>query len=114
MDGFRPFRPEGACYALGASNAAPSGATFIAASGAGDASFLIYNSGANDAFLAMGPTSAAAVASAVIPLIGVPANVIPCPGKTIQTFSFTGPGTFVAGITLAGAGTIYLIPGDGT
>ncbi len=114
MDGFRSFRPDGPCYALSASNAAPSGATFLASMGGGDATFLIDNVSGPRAFLGFGMTSDAAVANAQVPVPGGNGiNCLPVAGGTIQTFTFTGQNTFVAARTAGGAGTIYLALGDG-
>jgi len=61
----------------------------------------------------MGPTSAGAVASAIVPLIGSPQAVIYLQGRTTQSFTFTGNGTFVAAITAAGNSQLFINPGDG-
>ncbi len=114
MDGFRPFRPEGACYALQASNATPSGATFVLPVGQGDATFMIDNVSGPRAFLGFGMTSDAAVANARVPAPGAnPVNCLPLAGGTVQTFTFAGTGMFVAARTDGGAGTIFLTLGDG-
>jgi len=115
MDGYRAFRPEHMCYALAASNATPGGATFISAMGGGDQTLLMDGATLTGrAFLGFGMTSDAAVANAAVPVPGGNFTAaLPLAAGTVQTFTFTGQGFFVAARTAGGAGTIYLALGDG-
>lgn len=115
MDGFRAFRPEHMCYALAASNAAPSGATLIAAMGGGDQTLLFDLTGLTGrAFVGFGMTSDAAVANSAPPVPGSNFTAaLPLAAGTVQTITVSGQPFFIAARTNGGAGTIYLALGDG-
>jgi hypothetical protein len=115
-DMISPLKPSGPCVSILGSTTAPSG-TLI--NMVGDFTLHAFNrSTTQDAYLAYGQSSAA-IAGAVIPVVGNPAppnatqNVLPIPHATVQTFTFSGP-TFFGGLTAAGNVVIDLTPGVGT
>lgn len=109
----QPFRPGDRTYIIAAAaTAAASGATLMGSGLAGEVDYVIYNKGVNDAWLAYGMTSGAAIGNAVIPLIGSPSAALPCPAGTIQTFTLQGSLFFTA-IAEVGLSSISVTPGYG-
>lgn len=69
------------------------------------------NAGSVDAFLAVAPTSALAVA--VIPTGASKTWGMPLAANSVETFSVP-PGWYVACITSTGTASVYISPGTGT
>lgn len=108
-----PFKPGGSCFALFASNQAPS-ATLVNLNG--DWSALVTNRSTSvDGYLVYGPNSSA-MASAAIPLINQPPSpsctVLPVPFNTAAHFTFSGP-TFLGAMTATGNTILDVVPGQG-
>ena len=106
-----PFKPGANTFVI------PCGATATAATRpglnmGGEVDYVIYNKGAADAWIGYGPTSDAAIANAVIPLIGSPQSALPSPAGTIQTFTLDGS-IFFSGIGEGGLTSCTITPGYG-
>ncbi len=116
MDGFQPFKPSGPTFALSVGTGAGPAATLLGSGLAGDVTYRFYNSGAagsNDAALAFGPTSAAASAGAVFPVVGgAPQNILIVKGGETRGFTLNGNFLFAAGIGM-GSTTVFATPGFG-
>lgn len=115
MDGSWPFRPSGSTFALGVTGTANPSATLLGSGLSGDVVARFYNSGGADAFMGYGPTSTAAQANAVIPVLsGGPQPVMIIKSGETREFTLAGqPQIFVAAIALAGSCTLYATPGFG-
>lgn len=120
MDSALPFRPQGTGAWLAVTNAAPAGATQPQGPNAGDVCYLVYNpSGQPDAFIGYGPTSASAVANAIVPLplsspvpgLGQGGSAFIAPAGTLQVVALS-PGLFFAGRSL-GSCSVWIAPGFG-
>ena len=117
MDGYQPFKPTGPTFAMSVGTAANPAATLLGSGLAGDVTYRFYNNGtagANDAALAFGPTSAAASAAAVFPIVGgPPTGSIIIKGGETRGLTLNGPAfLFAAGIGL-GSTTVFATPGFG-
>lgn len=119
MDAALPFRPQGVGAWL-ASKPVANAATQPQGPGAGDVCYLVYNpSGQVDAFIGYGPTSAAAVANAQIPLVlssPVPAptpggGIFIAPTGTLQVLNLV-PNLFFAAESLSSC-SVWIQPGYG-
>lgn len=116
MDGFQPFKPSGPTFALAVGTSLAPAATLLGSGLSGDVTYRFYNSGSAgvaDAALSFGPTSAAASAGAVFPVVGGPAqNVIVVKGGETRGFTLNGAFLFAAGIGM-GSTTVFATPGFG-
>lgn len=116
MDGFQPFKPSGPTLAMSVGTGASPAASLLGSGLAGDVTYRLYNSGAagsNDAALSFGPTSAAASAGAVFPIVGgAPQNVVIVKGGETRGLTLNGAFLFAAGIGL-GSTTVFATPGFG-
>jgi len=121
MDAALPFRPQGTGVLLAVTNLAPGGASLPSAPTEGDVCYLVYNpSGQSDSWVGYGPTSAAAVANAVVPLISSPvATQLPngggtfvAPTGTLQVITLVGQQFFAARCQLNSA-SVWIAPGFG-
>ncbi len=116
MDGFQPFKPSGPTFAISVGTAAAPAASLLGSGLAGDVTYRLYNSGsagAADAALAFGPTSAAASAGAVFPIVGgAPQSVIIVKGGETRGLTLNGNFLFAAGIGMAST-TVFATPGFG-
>jgi len=121
MDSALPFRPQGTGALLAVTNNVPSAATQPQGPNAGDVCYVVYNAASQvDAFIGYGPTSASAVANAIVPL----ALSSPVPGQTpgggtfvaptgtLQVVALT-PGLFFAGRAQMGSCSVWIQPGYG-
>jgi hypothetical protein len=78
----------------------------------GDVVYMIFNSGAVDAFLGFGMTSGAANGNAVVPVAGASTPVLTLPHGVMRAFTLT-PNLFFAAQTPSGNAAIYITPGMG-
>jgi hypothetical protein len=114
MDSNLPFRPAGSTVVIGAQTGTAPPATFADGPvGGGDVGYLVWNPGSIDSWLGYGPSSTAAQANAIIPLIGAPRQALPVPGGSLQVFTLA-PRQFFSGITQLGSCSVYVTPGYGT
>ena len=117
IDGYQPFKPSGPTLAMSVATGANPAASLLGSGLVGDVTIRLYNSGTAgiaDAAIAFGPTSAAASAGAVFPIVGgAPQNVIIIKGGETRGFTMNSPSTiFAAGIGL-GSTTVFATPGFG-
>lgn len=121
MDAALPFRPQGTGALLAVQNIAPPAATQPGGPTAGDVCYLVYNPPSQvDAFIGYGPTSASAVANAIVPLALTSPVPGPTPGGgtlvaptgTLQVVALT-PGLFFAGRAQMGSCSVWIQPGYG-
>ena len=111
MDRILTFRP-GLQTAIVSATTSAGAATLMGSGVSGDVDYLVYNKGLADAYLAYGTNSTIAQANAVIPLIGGPSSVLPCPAGTLQVFTLTG-NLFFSAIAEVGMSSITITPGMG-
>lgn len=121
MDSALPFRPQGTGTWLAVTNNAPGAATRSPdGPNAGDVCYLVYNpTGQPDAFIGYGPTSAAAVSNATVPLalaagappVGLGGSAFIAPAGTMQVVALS-PQLYFAGRSL-GSCSVWIAPGFG-
>lgn len=109
MDSCAAFRPKGNTSVISAAASAPAPIQ-IGGPVSGDVAVMVYNAGTVVAFLAYGPTPAAATANAIAPIAGTSTSTIPIP-PGVQTFTLVGNQFYTA--VAASASTLYLTPGEG-
>jgi hypothetical protein len=117
MDGSTPFRPGGNTFTVpvtpGAAVGAVNAGVSIAAPGQGEVNYLFYNPHASvDAFIGFGPTSTAANAAAVVPIIGGSQPVLMVPHGLMKNYTLVA-GLFFAGASVTGSCAVLCTPGWG-
>ncbi|SRR5258708_25530465 len=120
MDSALPFKPQGVGQWLAVTNAAPANSIAPTGPTSGDVCYLVYNPASQaDAFIGYGPTSAAAISNAQVPLplsstFGAQVQgggSFIAPTGTLQVVT-VGPGIFFAGKSL-GSCSVWIQPGYG-
>jgi len=123
MDSALPFRPQDTGALLAVTNLAPSSATQPGGPTGpqGDVVYLVYNPASqSDAWIGYGPTSAAAIANAIVPLITAPTpdpannggGTFVAPTGTLQGITLVGQQYFAARCQLNSA-SVWIQPGIG-
>lgn len=112
MDGFNAFRPGGRTAMLMGSALSPLTNVQMSTNMCGDITYLIGNSGANDAFVGYGMTSGAANANAAVPVAGAAVECLYVPAFSVQSFTLT-PMLFFCAQTPSGNTPLYITPGTG-
>lgn len=122
MDAALPFRPQGTGTWLAVQNIAPPAATRSPdGPNSGDVCYVVYNPASQvDAFIGYGPTSASAVANAIVPLpltspvpnLGQGGGAFIAPTGTIQVMALS-PNLFFAGRAQMGSCSVWIAPGYG-
>lgn len=120
METNQPFRPTGFLFPIVAAPTANPPATLLGSGLAGDVTVRAYNPSGQDVILAFGPTSAAASAGAVFPVLsGASPNPQVFILKNGETRGITQNGSgpqqqlFVAAASLTGSGTVWTQAGFG-
>mgnify|MGYP001572384228 CR=1 FL=1 len=112
MEGYQSFRPRGDTFLVLGSTPASGYVTRAGGPASGEVVYMVYNSGAGNAYLAYGMTSAAALANAAIPIDGTPRPVLPCPNGSIQAFTLA-PMLFFCAVVPSGNAPLMITPGEG-
>lgn len=106
------FRPRGDTFLTLGSTPATDQVTRAGGPASGEVAYMVYNSGAGDAYLGYGMTSGAALTNAVIPTQGTPRAVLSCPAGSVQTFTLS-PMLFFCAVTPGGNAPLMITPGTG-
>ena len=111
MEAFAPFRPAANLFAMAAVPTGSPSATLLGSGLSGDVTVMLHNDGPNDVVVGFGPTSTAAVANAVVPLLsGGPQNVVILKGIAggwRHGFTQNGQFIFAACVSVIGSCTVY-------
>ena len=113
MSALTPFRPAGPTVVVAAAAAAPGAVQCVVLSDQQlNQNYVMTNSGANIAFIAMGPTKATAEANCGLPTSTQAFPVYPLLNGSQVTIS--GPANaWFTGITTVTSCTVYVTPGYG-
>ena len=112
MQDDQSFRPGGRTAMLMGSSASPLVNVMMSTAPRGDIVYLIYNTGAVDAYIGYGMTSGAANANAVVPSAGNAINCLPVPAGIQRAFTLS-PMLFFAAQTPSANSQIMITPGTG-
>lgn len=122
MDSALPFRPQGVGVLLAVTPNVPTSASNPQGPDHGDVVYLVYNPASQaDCYVGYGPTSAAAIANAIVPLISSPVpnpatpnggGTVVVPTGTLQTITLIG-NLFFAARTQLNSSSVWIQPGIG-
>lgn len=106
------FIPVDKTSAIAAVTSSPPAGIQVDTQKTGTVSLLALNPGPNLVWLGYGVNAATATANSVAPVSGTPVDCLPLPPSSLQVFTMTA-GLYYSGLSIGGAQTIYLTPGQG-
>ena len=112
MSALTPFRQAGPTVIITAAVTAPAAVQVLMNEGVGNQQYVLTNSGANIAVMAMGQNQTQCIQNAGTPQPGAPTQTYPLLNGSQVTI--TGPqNAWFTGTTVTGTSAVYITPGYG-